>query len=35
LLPALKAVVLAVDLAAGTMTVRLPAGLVDEDDGER
>ncbi len=32
LLPALKSVVLAVDLPAGTMKVRLPAGLVDEDD---
>jgi 16S rRNA processing protein RimM len=35
LLPALKSVVLTVDLAAGAMKVRLPAGLVDEDDGER
>jgi len=31
-LPALKSVVVAVDLAAGTMKVQLPAGLLDEDD---
>ena len=30
LLPALTDVVLAVDLAAGTMTVSLPVGLLDE-----